>query len=122
MVNRARALRRRQTPAESALWRLLRDRRLSGHKFRRQYPVGPYVLDFYCPEAHLAVELDGGGHADERQVERDDIREIQLKIHGVHLLRVWNTELMKDQEAVLTMLLTMLSHSGKSKTGKTTRP
>jgi len=62
-MSRARYLRKNATPAEQKLWRHLRNREIAGYKFRRQHPVGPYVLDFYCPAARLAIEVDGSGHS-----------------------------------------------------------
>ena len=70
----ARELRRQQTDAEAVMWSLLRDRRLAGCKFRRQYPLGPYVLDFYCQEARLAIELDGGAANEPGRAAIDELR------------------------------------------------
>ena len=64
----ARELRSLQTDAEARLWHLLRDRRFFGHKFRRQHSVENFILDFYCPEQHLAIELDGGQHGDQTRL------------------------------------------------------
>ncbi|MFA6564751.1 MAG: endonuclease domain-containing protein [Verrucomicrobiia bacterium] len=74
-----RLLRRRPTPAEKLLWRWLRGRRFSGFKFRRQHPIGDYVLDFYCCDARLDIELDGGGHNERAQELRDKRRDEFLK-------------------------------------------
>src|SRR5579859_5004166 len=70
----ARHLRKKSTDSEKRLWRLLRDRRFAGFKFRRQYPCGEYYLDFYCTIAQLAVELDGGGHGFPDRRARDETR------------------------------------------------
>jgi very-short-patch-repair endonuclease len=67
----ARNLRKTQTDAEQILWLKLRSRRLSGFKFRRQHPIDNYILDFYCNEAQLAIEIDGGQHAEEKNIKRD---------------------------------------------------
>ena len=75
MKDFAQKLRKNQTRTEARLWARLRDRRLGGFKFRRQYPIGGYILDFYCPETHLAIELDGGGHAKDEQKEYDKKRD-----------------------------------------------
>jgi very-short-patch-repair endonuclease len=72
MSNRARALRKDPTWAEKRLWRLLRSRRLAGYKFRREHPMGPYFLDFYCIEARVAVESDGFQHGFPVQRARDE--------------------------------------------------
>jgi very-short-patch-repair endonuclease len=94
----ARGLRRNATEAERIIWRLLRDRRLAGIKFRRQVPIGPFIADFAAIEHRLVVELDGGQHADsESDVRRDRF----LTAHGWRVLRVWNNELMTNREGVL---------------------
>ncbi len=98
--NAARTLRRRATAAEKDLWRLLRDRRFSDFKFRRQYALGPYYLDFYCTEAKLAVELDGGGHGFPDQRARDEKRTRFLAKKGVKILRFWNHQLHGEREAI----------------------
>ena len=99
----ARALRGRMTDAEQRIWAALRDRRLRGFKFRRQYPVGSYVLDFYCPEAALAIEVDGGQHA--IQAAADARREQVLASHGIQMLRFWNNDVMSNVEGVLQIIL-----------------
>jgi very-short-patch-repair endonuclease len=95
----ARKLRREPTEAERAMWRLLRDRRLLDLKFRRQTPVGPYIVDFACASARLIVELDGGQHAES---EGDRIRDSYLHKLGWNVLRVWNAELFSNREGVQT--------------------
>jgi very-short-patch-repair endonuclease len=97
----ARFLRRRQTPAEVLLWRLLRARRIGGFKFRRQVPAGTYVLDFYCPEARLAVELDGGGHNEPFEVAKDRRRTVDLSRMGIRVVRYWNNEVLDRPDEVL---------------------
>ena len=87
-LKRARGLRRRMTLPEVLLWETLRGRRLDGLKFRRQHPIGPYILDVYCPSAKLAVELDGTGHETADQTRRDQIRDRWLREQGVHVLRL----------------------------------
>ncbi|MCL5994855.1 MAG: endonuclease domain-containing protein, partial [Chloroflexi bacterium] len=74
LLARSRALRQQQTDAEKHLWRLLRDRQFHGAKFRRQHPIGNYILDFYCHEAKLAIELDGSQHAEPDQAAHDAVR------------------------------------------------
>lgn len=104
----ARSLRQRQTDAEALLWRLLRNRRLGGFKFRRQYPVEQYILDFYCPAKRLAIELDGGGHAQPAQAEYDAKRTVYLQGQGIHVLRYWGTDVLRQIEAVLEEIWTHL--------------
>ena len=86
-THRARALRRDMTDIERWLWGKLRDRRLGGHKFVRQMPVGPFFADFGCREAKLIIELDGSQHAENR---RDDLRDTFLVNQGYGVLRFWN--------------------------------
>ena len=96
--------RKNSTSPEGLLWRLLRDRRLLGYKFRRQHPLGGYILDFYCHEARLAVELDGGGYLDEKQAVHDQHRTEELAGLGVRVLRFWNNEVLQEIEAVLELI------------------
>jgi very-short-patch-repair endonuclease len=105
---RARQLRRRQTDAEKRLWFSLRDRRLGGHKFRRQHPVGAFVVDFYCETARLVVEVDGGGHAEAGQSAYDRQRTRTLQGLGLRVLRFWNDEVLVHTEAVLDAILSAL--------------
>ena len=99
----ARALRQRATDAESRLWQRLRDRRLCGYKFRRQHPVGRYVVDFVCLEMHLVVELAGGQHALNR--DSDTVREAELSRCGYRVLRFWDNDVLRDVDAVLRAIL-----------------
>lgn len=103
LINLARALRRRQTNAEGLLWALLRSRRM-GFKFRRQHPIEPFVLDFYCHELRLAVELDGGQHT--RQIGRanDQRRTADLAAREIHVLRFSNLEVLQETQAVAETL------------------
>ena len=105
----ARKLRKEQTDAERLLRGLLRDRRLAGFKFRRQHPVEPYVLDFYCHEAQLAVELDGGQHNEPDARARDRKRSAFLEQQGMHVLRFWNNEVFKNTEGVLQAIYDALT-------------
>jgi very-short-patch-repair endonuclease len=93
-----RRLRKNLTDAEQRLWSCLRGRQMEQFKFRRQHPFGDYVIDFVCLEAMLAVEVDGGQHADSRQ--RDDARTKSLTEAGFKVLRFWNNDVLRDIEAV----------------------
>jgi very-short-patch-repair endonuclease len=95
----ARDLRQSQTDAERKLWWRLRDRRLTGFKFRRQHPIGPFVVDFCCTEAKLVVELDGGQHALQRHC--DAARTEFLDAQGYRVLRFWNNEILTNPDGVL---------------------
>jgi len=88
------------TDAEKNLWRLLRDRRLAGHKFRRQYPAAGYILDFYCARARLAVELDGSQHADADAAAYDARRTAALGQLGIRVLRFWDHDLLKHPDLI----------------------
>jgi very-short-patch-repair endonuclease len=105
---RCRALRRSATPAESLLWSHLRAKRLVGFKFRRQHPVGPYILDFYCAGERLAVELDGGQHFGKAAQEYDEHRTAFLLRRGVRVLRFANDVVFREREAVLESILSAL--------------
>jgi len=98
ILQRARNLRRESTPPEKQLWSVLRSRRLSGLKFRRQEPIGQYVVDFCCRELKLIVELDGMSHDD--RGPQDDLREQWLREQGYRVFRVTNWDVNDDLEAV----------------------
>lgn len=103
----SRKLRSEMTDAESCLWRRLRSRQIYGLKFRRQHPVGKYILDFACIEARLAIEVDGGQH-NEMQIN-DDQRTALLEVQGWKVLRFWNNEVLQNIEGVLTEVLNALT-------------
>jgi len=98
----ARKLRKHPTDAERLLWRHLRLRQLGGYKFRRQQPLGPYIVDFVCLEQRLCVEVDGGQHAE--QAEDDARRTAWLEAKGFRVLRFWNTEVLQETVAVEEMI------------------
>jgi very-short-patch-repair endonuclease len=103
-VRRARALRRSMTLPEVLLWRLLRTRP-DGLKFRRQHPAGPYVLDFYCESAKLAVEVDGAVHGMGDLPKRDAERDQWLAKAGIQTYRIPARDVLDDEEAVLTAIV-----------------
>ena len=105
---RARALRRRMTDAERLLWRHLRNRELGGWKFRRQYPVGSFIVDFICVEKNVVIEVDGGQHAE--NAEQDLQRSAYLKKMGYRVLRFWNNEVLQETEAVLEAIFAILAN------------
>jgi very-short-patch-repair endonuclease len=108
ILTHARALRGTQTDAENLVWMLLRDRRMVGFKFRRQHPVGKYIIDFYCHEAKLAIELDGGGHNLDYSKEYDRLRSLEIENTGIYVVRFWNNEVFKDCEAVMECIYRLL--------------
>ncbi|MDH3456673.1 MAG: endonuclease domain-containing protein [Gemmatimonadota bacterium] len=89
-IRRARTLRRRATGAERKAWALVRDRRLLGLKFRRQHVIRGFIVDFYCAELRLVVEIDGAIHTHPRQAEYDEWRTTVLEADGYHVLRIPN--------------------------------
>ncbi|MBI2252472.1 MAG: endonuclease domain-containing protein [Armatimonadetes bacterium] len=95
----AKRLRKRLTEAEGKLWKRLRDRQLEGLKFRRQQPMGHYVLDFVCYERGIVIEIDGGQHA--MQKEKDEERDKRLNEQGFIVLRYWNNDVLTNIEGVL---------------------
>jgi len=96
---KARELRAQMTDAESLLWQQLRGRRFQGFKFRRQRPLGPYILDFVCLDAGLVIEIDGGQHAEQQAY--DKARTALIESHNLAVIRFWNHEVMNDTAAVL---------------------
>ncbi len=98
LVKKARQLRRRQTPAEGILWHILRDRQFLGLKFRRQHQFSLYIPDFYCHQARLVIELDGGVHEDPESQQRDRWRNEALDAFGLTVVRLPN-ELIFDDPA-----------------------
>jgi very-short-patch-repair endonuclease len=96
-----RALRATLTAAERILWAHLRRRQLHGFKFRRQHPVGNYVLDFYCSQRKLAIEVDGDSHYVDQGPVRDEGRSAVLAREGIRVLRFTNVELMAELEGVI---------------------
>jgi very-short-patch-repair endonuclease len=99
----ARRLRRTPTDAEMRLWWHLRQKNLAGFRFRRQHPLGPYVVDFFCAEARLIVEVDGGQHAEE-----SDTRRRWIEAQGYRLIRFWNNDVLGNTEGVLQEILAAL--------------
>ncbi|WP_420129431.1 endonuclease domain-containing protein [Longimicrobium sp.] len=100
----AREMRKNPTPAEKALWRVLRNRAVNGLRFRRQHTLDGLVLDFYCPEVRLCVELDGDVHDAPEQQERDAARTAHLQARDIRVLRFRNEEVLSDMRSVLTLI------------------
>ncbi len=114
-LKRARRLRQSLTGPEVGLWGHLRRRQLGGYRFRRQHPIGPYILDFYCPEARLAVEIDGPAHGHPDQIRHDLRRDEWLTAKGVRTLRL-PSSWTKASSAVLGMILDELRRNAPSVT------
>ena len=107
MRERARDLRKTPTEAERLLWQHLRRRQLGGFRFRRQYAIGPYIVDFYCFEERIAIEVDGGQHT--RHAAYDAQRTSSLESEGVRVLRFWNNQVLGEVEAVKHLILEVLA-------------
>ena len=98
-LKRARNLRKNATDAERRLWSAIRRRALDGHRFRRQHPLGRYIVDFVCLESRLIIELDGGQHAD--RTEQDAARTAWLEENGYTVIRLWNNDVMTNLDGCL---------------------
>jgi leucyl-tRNA synthetase len=108
MKERMRRLRKEQTPAEAALWEVVRDRKL-GVKFRRQHAVGHLILDLYCAELQLGIEVDGSIHQLPEVQEHDQYREIYLKDSGITVLHFSNEDVLHRTESVASYLITVIT-------------
>lgn len=95
--NRARELRRKMTLPEVVLWEVLRQGKLAGLRFRRQHPIGSYILDFYCPSARLAIEVDGLGHDNSVQIRHDARRQGWLAERGITVMRFAAADVLRDE-------------------------
>jgi very-short-patch-repair endonuclease len=95
--SRARQLRREMTLPEVVLWQALRKGQLAGLRFRRQHPIGPYILDFYCSSARLAIEVDGSAHETAARVRHDERRAAWLSERGVTVLRFRAIDVLRDE-------------------------
>ncbi len=107
-IKRARQLRKTETWAEKLVWKWLRDRRFAAYKFRRQHPVGAYYLDFFCEEARMNIELDGGQHGLPEQQKHDAEREKFLESQGIKTLRFWNSRLRRDARSIRDTIFNQL--------------
>ena len=109
LLTHARELRKNATDAENLLWHLLRRNQILNFGFRRQHPLGAYILDFYCHQAKLAIELDGGQHAENAAHQYDEKRSAWLQAQGITVLRFWNNEVLTNTEGVLQTIYGWLS-------------
>ena len=108
-----RRLRSTMTGPEIRLWSKLSARQFQGLKFRRQHGIGPYIVDFYCPEQSLVIEIDGDSHADADQILKDQLRDTYFQALGLHVIRYCNHDIVKNLDGVLEDL------SGKISSGAT---
>ena len=100
----ARRLRKNPTEAEKRLWLYLRDKQLCGYRFRRQQPIGPYIVDFFCPRIGVIIEIDGGQHSP----ETDGQRTHWLEARGYLVVRFWNNDVLGNSDGVWTALADLL--------------
>jgi very-short-patch-repair endonuclease len=100
-----RILRKSQTDAERKLWQILRSRQVSGLKFFRQYSIGDYILDFYCPAIRLAIEVDGSQHIDNKY---DDRRTKYLQSKNIFVLRFWNNDVLNNLDGVYRKIVSVV--------------
>lgn len=112
MKSRRKSLRNNATPAEQQLWAALKGSQLDGYKFRRQHSVGCYILDFYCPVAYLAVELDGDSHFSDEAQAYDHERTLFLNSLNIHVLRFLNTDVLDNLVEVCTRILAVIKGRG----------
>ena len=108
----ARRLRQDMTACERKLWSMLRGKQMAMLRFRRQQPVGPYVVDFVCPAAKLIVELDGGQHGEDKAVTYDETRTRWLEAQGYRVLRFWNWDFLENPDAALEGIWRAIVESG----------
>ena len=111
----ARHLRRTMTEGERKLWQLLRRKQLAGFRFRRQAPIGPYIADFFCPQAKLIIELDGAPHTDEERIYRDIARSSWLEANGCRVIRFWNIDVLQHPTEVTEAIYQALTTTAAKK-------
>lgn len=104
----ARQNRNKPTPAEAALWEELRAKRMKGLKFRRQHPIGVFIVDFYCHHARLAIEIDGAYHFGDQQQEYDQNRTLLLEQAGIKEIRFSNDQVLNHRKDVIDSILATL--------------
>jgi len=104
-TERAQKLRREATPAERKLWARLKAKQLNGLQFRRQHPIGPFIVDFYCAALKLAVEIDGDSHGSIEAQQFDEKRSPFIATKGVRLIRFWNSDIHERLDGVLADIL-----------------
>ncbi len=113
-IDKCRKLRKNQTEAEKKLWAVLRKRQLSGAKFKRQFPIGRYILDFFSPEYRLGIEANGGGHYEDGGRQRDKIRTRELSKLGIEILRFSDLDILNNIEGVWETIRQTLDNKRKN--------
>jgi very-short-patch-repair endonuclease len=114
-IDRCRNLRKKQTEAEKKLWSIVRNRQLGEIKFRRQFSIGRYILDFYCPEYRVGIEADGGQHYEDKGRESDKIRTKELKELGIEIIRFSDLEILNNIDGVYEVLQQILEKRKQDK-------
>jgi len=115
-IGKCRYLRKNQTNAERKLWLLLRNRQLAKVKFRRQFPVDRYILDFYSPEYKLGIEADGGQHYSDKGKIKDELRTGKLAKHGIQILRFSDLDILNNIEGVYAVILKTIEEKKEENT------
>jgi very-short-patch-repair endonuclease len=115
LIEQCREFRKKPTKAEAYLWDYLRANQLDGYKFCRQYPVGGFILDFYCIRARLGIEVDGDVHRYPVQVELDHERTKELQDMGIEIIRFWNSKVLNDIDSVLQQIRNSIENRTKWK-------
>lgn len=100
-----RKLRRHMTPAETILWTQIRRKQLSGYQFKRQYSIDRYIVDFYCPQLKLVIEVDGDSHCSEWARRHDAAREKEIAAHGIKILRFTNNDVYSNLKGVVEAIM-----------------
>lgn len=108
-ILKARNLRKNSTPQEIKLWQILRSSQINNCKFKRQYPIGNYIVDFVCREKWLIIEVDGGQHNEPNNIEYDNERTKYLESRGFKVLRFWNNEIDNNIDGVYNVILENLT-------------
>ena len=103
------ALRKNSTDAERKIWNMVRNRQLLGLKFFMQYSVGNAILDFYCPESQLAIEVDGGQHNEQENIQTDVLRTKYLNSLNIQVLRFWNNDVLQNPEGTYDTIIKIVN-------------
>ncbi len=109
--SRAHELRSNMTDAERRLWTALRRKQIAGHRFRRQMPLGPYIVDFFCPALRLIIEVDGGQRTDSPV---DEQRDLWMESQGFQVVRFWNNDVLQNLEGVIARLAAICQERGRA--------
>ena len=104
LKNLSRRLRANLTDAEKLLWSKIKSRQIKGYQFFRQKPIDKYIVDFYCKEARLVIEIDGGQHYEDENIEKDKIRDAELRKFGLRAMRFTNLDVLKNINGVLSKI------------------